>query len=1729
MGTLLLDPYNLTISTASSSGMSGFSANANDSILNVTTLQNALATANVTVTTGSSGGQAGNITVANGVTWTSASALTLSAYGNIVVNGALSGGAGSSIKLIADVTGTGVGTVTFGSGVKATASGGVSIYYNPASNPAGSAVNTTSYTSPADYSGYAGAGTAVAAYMLVNTLNDLQNISNNLYGNYAISRDIDASATLLWNSGSGFLPIGHGIDQFRGAVDGQNHVISSLYINRPTANAIGLFGALSSDAQVRNLTVANARVTGSDAVGTLAGISYGTLSNVHITSAGSASVAGSISAGSAGGLVGLNYGNIAHASSAASVSGRTAVGGLVGLNAADSLIFSSYSTGSVTGLGSSSDSAASSAIGGLVGETHGAVSYSYATGNVSGARGVGGLVGHHYGPPITSSFATGNVSAERAGGGLVGYSKGPIESSYATGNVTELSTTVSGLSHGLLGGLVGHQNDLASVSSSYATGDVTGTQSIGGLVGYGAANTKISTSYSSGVVTGSGGGLTGNYLGTVTHSYWDVTTSGQATSAGGVGLTDAQMHTWTSFVGFDPTIWAVPDATYLPEIYGVSGVVSVYQTMTYGNNVSTASTTVYGIGAWNTTSGSFTTNLSSSTSAGVNQIMVSGLTGTFTAGGATRVIAVANVAQRPITLTVGNQSRNYGDANPTTSTVTIGGSGLANTDAISGVTVSSTALATSSPAAFTLAGTGAVFTSGSASNYAISYTNGTLTVTPATLVVTATGTQVYGSTTPSYAFTAAGWQNGQSDSSLTGLGYRTTATAASNVGSGYSATASGGTLGGAANGNYTVSYAAGAFAVTPATLVVTATGKQVYGSTTPSYAFTAAGWQNGQTNSNLTGLGYSTTATAASNVGSGYSATASGGTLGGAANGNYTLSYSAGTFSVTPATLVVTATGSQVYGATTPSYAFTAAGWQNGQSDSNLTGLGYSTTATAASNVGTSYSATANGGTLGGAANGNYTLSYSAGTFSVTPATLVVTATGTQVYGSTTPTYAFTVAGWQNGQGDSNLTGLGYSTTATAASNVGTSYSATASGGTLGGAASGNYTVSYAAGGFSVTPATLVVTATGSQVYGSTTPSYAFTAAGWQNGQTNSNLTGLGYSTTATAASNVGSGYSATASGGTLGGDANGNYTLSYSAGGFSVTPATLVVTATGSQVYGSTTPNYAFTVAGWQNGQGDSNLTGLGYSTTATAASDVGTSYSATASGGTLGGAANGNYTVSYAAGAFSVTPATLVVTATGSQVYGATTPIYAFTAAGWQNGQSDSNLTGLGYSTTATAASNVGTSYSATASGGTLGGAANGNYTVSYSVGGFSVTPATLVVTAQNATKTYGEALLLKDFTVLGLVNGDTVTSTALTSAGSGASANAGSYAVDASAAQGTGLSNYQITYASGVLGVERALLTYVAQSLSRAYGDENPSLTGAVTGFVNGESMSNLTGTAGWTSPAGSSSGVGSYAVTGVGLSSSNYKFTQAAANATALVVSPRAITVSANGLERTYGDANPQLTYSVSGAGLVNDDQLTGGLFTTADATSGVGRYLITQGSLAASANYLMTFEPGALAISARPLTAIANDETRAYGAANPLLTYRITGAGLVNGDSLAGWLFTPALASSSPGSYPILQGSLSASANYALTFVPGALSVVGTPDRIMQQTAEEWMIVGEQNLAAQMTAGTVAVQGVTLEASTQVLDPSQCESTAGGCGPLMPYQTNRTYGQWQSFQPGAGGQ
>jgi hypothetical protein len=296
------------------------------------------------------------------------------------------------------------------------------------------------------------------------------------------------------------------IPAFSGVFDGNGHTISHLTING--GSSLGLFGLLERGAEVSDLGVVDVNITGSGYfVGGLAGYNdWGSLTHCYSTGL----VSGSRSVG---GLVGGDYGNIINCHSTGSVGGVSGIGGLVG----------GKNRGSLTDCHSTCTVGGESSVGGLVGENglswiHSTVTRCYSVGTVNGGNYVGGLVGYNYGS-ITAS-----------------YSSGPV-----IGDVN-------------VGGLVGENN--WGIDASYSTSVVSGDSCVGGLVGQNYDGT-VTQCYSTGAVSGAGGGLVGAYYPLYSHRtvnqatvacFWDTQTSGQAASAGGTGMTTAELRTAKTFL-----------------------------------------------------------------------------------------------------------------------------------------------------------------------------------------------------------------------------------------------------------------------------------------------------------------------------------------------------------------------------------------------------------------------------------------------------------------------------------------------------------------------------------------------------------------------------------------------------------------------------------------------------------------------------------------------------------------------------------------------------------------------------------------------------------------------------------------------------------------------------------------------------------------------------------------------------------------------------------------------------------------------------------------------------------------------------------------------------------------------------------------------------------------------------------------------------------------------------
>ena len=373
-----------------------------------------------------------------------------------------------------------------------------------------------------------------------------------------------------------------------------------------------------------------------------------------------------------------------------------------------------------------------------------------------------------------------------------------------------------------------------------------------------------------------------------------------------------------------------------------------------------------------------------------------------------------------------------------------------------------------------------------------------------------------------------------------------------------------------------------------------------------------------------------------------------------------------------------------------------------------------------------------------GAVDSDYTITYVAGTLTVTTAALTITANNqTKVYGAALPTLTASYSGFVNGDTSSSLSTLPtLTTTATASSHVaGSPYSITASG-----AVDSDYAISYVAGSLTVTTAPLSITANNqTKVYGAALPTLTATYAGFVNGDTSASLTTQPtLATTATASSHVaGNPYGITVSGA-----ADSDYTISYVSGTLTVTPAPLTITANNqTMAYGGAMPTLTASYSGLVNGDTAASLTVLpALSTTATASSHVsGNPYTIS-----VGGAADIDYSISYVSGTFTVTPVSLTITAANkTMAYGGSLPTLTVTYSGLVNGDTPATLSAAGNTpptiSTVPATSHAG-SYAITASA-----ASDADYTISYVAGTLTITPVALVITANNQSKLYGAAFRL------------------------------------------------------------------------------------------------------------------------------------------------------------------------------------------------------------------------------------------------------------------------------------------------------------------------------------------------------------------------------------------------
>ena len=408
------------------------------------------------------------------------------------------------------------------------------------------------------------------------------------------------------------------------------------------------------------------------------------------------------------------------------------------------------------------------------------------------------------------------------------------------------------------------------------------------------------------------------------------------------------------------------------------------------------------------------------------------------------------------------------------------------------------------------------------------------------------------------------------------------------------------------------------------------------------------------------------------------------------------------------------------------------------------------------------------------------------------------------------------------------------------------------------------------------------------------------------------------------------------------------------------------------------------------------------------------------------------------------------------------------------------------------------------------------NSNYQISGVTSNLTanITAAPVTVTASNQTTVYGTPLALgtSDFTTSGLLGSDSISSVTLTQLGNTTvpgTQNAGTYSgstngILASAANGTNLGNYQVTYVPGTLVISKKSINVVANDAVMTYADANlPTLSyQSISGLVNGDQISGALATSAtaYSGVAGSASNVGAYFITqGTVTAGSNYEITYTRAS---LTVNPASLYITAENQSSTYGSLLV-LPQSGSGAfslvGLRNGDYVGSATVLyngnqTVPGTTNAGNYAASVDISAATgfgmSNYNISYTPGDLSVAKASLLVTAVDSAKFVGTSDPSAYSGVMYSGFKNSDSdtsgaLGSAVVTVSRTNSSvndAGSYNnVLMPNVSTTLqNYTVQYATGKFVIVSA-NQLLVQVGSNTTVYG--------TAPTYSASGMTVSYCT----------------------------------------
>ena len=369
--------------------------------------------------------------------------------------------------------------------------------------------------------------------------------------------------------------------------------------------------------------------------------------------------------------------------------------------------------------------------------------------------------------------------------------------------------------------------------------------------------------------------------------------------------------------------------------------------------------------------------------------------------------------------------------------------------------------------------------------------------------------------------------------------------------------------------------------------------------------------------------------------------------------------------------------------------------------------------------------------------------------------------------------------------------------------------------------------------------------------------------------------------------------------------------------------------------------------------------------------------------------------------------------------------------------------------------------------------------NYTITLITNTFTITAKPITVTASAATKSYDDADPAFTYGSSGLAFSDTFTGALTRDAGE----NAGSYAIRlGSLSAGT---NYTISYTGNNLTIGQKTINITADAKTKTYGDADPALTYTADALASGDSFTGAISRVSGQDAGNYAIGQGNLALNG------NYTLNFTGANFT---IDKKTVTVTAIANNKTYGDTDPELSYTSSA--LASGDSFSGNVARLAGETAGT--YLIGQGSLAVSnpTNYTLYYIPADFTIGKRIIDVYTTSADSQYGNPDNGVSYYYTGT-LTPGDGFTGLPgHTPGTA---VGSYPTTINTLAISnpESYTLNFHSSLYNIIQREIIVSSGTGSKLYGDADPDLTYNIYSGTL-IDGATITGAL-IRDPGE---TAG---------------------------